>query len=295
MKYTAITLALVGTQAASLKDKLAANTLAQVETEAQVECPGGGASYSSWGGSHGGCGGCGGCLGGFGGFSGLGFRGCGACGGLGCGACGWGRGFSGCGCGGAGCGACGFNGLGLGYGYGLGGYGGLYGGCGGLYGGYGSGLGLYGGCGACGGAGCGACYGRGYGCGCGGYGCGGCGYGNYGGSSAYIPRNTFGCYNGALNYNRGFNQNCATCIGDTICKGPRQRMFCDDSDNITNVCEEINAPETTIIRENNRKFGGNFNECVYKENTCAPTTCVDKLDAIPIGNSCATIIDAGCC
>jgi len=177
-------------------------------------------------------------------------------------------GFSGCGyCGGAGCGACG---------YGMGG------------------------CGACGGIGCGACgYGQGIvqsGCygGYGGWGgCGGCGYGNYGRNYNYYPIAYKGYADNTYNFNGGCFNNQNACIGPQVKKGFVNKQFCDDSQVVNNCRECINANETCIVKENNRKFGGNFNECINKQNICATKDCCDAAKAVIVPKS-GSITNGGC-
>ena len=172
------------------------------------------------------------------------------------------------------------------YGYGgMAGYGGCGYGRGSVYGnsyGYGSYYPSYGygGCGYCGGAGCGACGYGGFG-GWGGYG--GYGNNNWGNQYAYVPHSFYGYQDNSLRYNRGLNYNDNVCLGPIVQQGPRIREYLDDSDTCTNVCEQIISPETTIVRENNAKFGGNFQEIINKENTNAAVNQVCKECVVPIG------------
>jgi hypothetical protein len=71
------------------------------------------------------------------------------------------------------------------------------------------------------------------------------------------------------------------------------KEFCDDSQIVNNCREVIDAPETTIVRENNQKFGGNFSECINNQNVIATKDCSDVSKAVIVPKS-GSIITGGC-
>jgi hypothetical protein len=260
MKTTAILALIACSKAASLKAELSEKTedklLAQVEQAGCVSAT----STASGAQAYGGCGGFG--------FPGYGcaapyYGGFGGCGGYG----GWGvpaPSFGGYG-GYPGCVSASSYGCGGGYGYG--GYGGYpYGGCS-----------PYGGCG-----GWGAPYGY------------GSGYGNCGSTYNYVPVGQYNYCDNSLAQNVGRFNNQNTCIGPQIQQGFRNNQYYDGS-SVINTCREVvDAPETTIIRENNQKFGGNYNEVCNHENTDASKVCTDIAKAALVG-ACGTVVRNSVC
>jgi hypothetical protein len=155
-----------------------------------------------------------------------------------------------------------------------------YGGCGGWgapsFGGWG-GCSPYGGCG-----GWGAPYGY------------GSGYGNCGSTYNYVPVGQYNYCDNSLAQNVGRYNNQNTCIGPQIQQGFRNNQYYDGS-SVINTCREVvDAPETTIIRENNQKFGGNYNEVCNHENTDASKVCTDISKAALVG-ACGTVVRNSVC
>jgi hypothetical protein len=63
------------------------------------------------------------------------------------------------------------------------------------------------------------------------------------------------------------------------------KEFCDDSQIVNNCREVIDAPETTIVRENNQKFGGNFSECINKNDVLATKDTCDYTKGVIVPKS----------
>jgi hypothetical protein len=92
----------------------------------------------------------------------------------------------------------------------------------------------------------------------------GSGYGNCGSTYNYVPVGQYNYCDNSLAQNVGRFNNQNTCIGPQIMQGFRNNQYCDTSSVVNTSREVVDAPETTIIRENNQKFGGNYNEVATK-------------------------------